>query len=99
MNQVVNKQLINETSNSDPSQINNTTLLYITKDNNNVEMEGVETMTNNYYNSCDKLVAAAVAAVSSSSLVEIPNFGDGLTSMIDQQNRMVCIFIFFVRFS
>ena len=43
------------------------------------------------YNTAEKLAAAAAAAVSSAaaSVVEIPNFGEGLTSIMDH-TRMVC---------
>ena len=41
------------------------------------------------YNTAEKLAAAAaVVSSSSNSIVEIPNFGEGLTSMMEQ-SRMV----------
>ncbi len=46
-----------------------------------------------YTNTAEKLAAAAAAASSSdSTVVEIPNFGEGLASMMEQ-SRMVCFFI------
>lgn len=81
-----------------------TTLLYITSPNsvqsqissprsNKIKEEpGATSLTS--YNTAEKLAAAAAAAVSSSanSVVEIPNFGEELTSMM-KQNRMVSFYL------
>lgn len=50
----------------------------------------------NSYNTVDKLAAAAAAAVSSTadSLVEIPNFGQSLSSMMDH-NKMVSFYPYY----
>lgn len=51
---------------------------------------GITSLTS--YNTAEKLAAAAAAAVSESAatVVEIPNFGEELSSMM-QQTRMVCL--------
>ncbi len=77
----------------------NTTLLYITNSNGstnltnhptnttNIEMVGQESLltSSNYV---DKLAIA-----SNSSLVEIPNFAEGLTTIMERQSRMVCKYL------
>lgn len=54
--------------------------------------------SSSYCNTAEKLAAAAAAAVTctAESMVDIPNFGEGLSSMMDH-NRMVGLHFFLLR--
>jgi len=96
----------NQLNNSNSYSIGaNTTLVYITSPPQSNPIHSIEkinyntttTTTSTSFNTADKLAAAAavVSSAAADSIVEIPNFGEGLSSMMDHHRLVSHIIIIF----
>ena len=97
----------NQLNNSNSYSIGaNTTLVYITSPPQSNSIHSIEkinynttttTTTSTSFNTADKLAAAAavVSSAAADSIVEIPNFGEGLSSMMDHHRLVSHIIIIF----